>query len=330
MRRIGLAVVLTVGLTLAPLAAEAQQAGKIWRIGSLSTSPVPVPGRYDPSWLAFLQRLRELGYVEGQNLSIEYRSSGGPVEPLPALASELVRLNVDVIVVPSTQPAVAAKQATTKIPIIVGAASDVVETGLVESLVRPGGNVTGLTVSGGDLSRKRLELLKEAIPKIARVAVLADPTNPTHEVFWRATESAAQILRITVQRVDVRAPNDIEGAFVTIGKARPDALVVFPEPMLYAQRKQIDGLARKNRLPTMYALRGHVVEGGLISYAPNYADLYRRMADYVDKVLKGAKPADLPFEEPTKFELIINLKTAKALGLTIPQLLILRADEVIE
>ena len=330
MRRIGLAVMLTVSLALAPLAVEAQQSGKVWRIGSLNTGPIPVPGRIDPTWLAFLQRLRELGYVEGQNLSIEYRSSGGPVDPLPALATELVRLNVDVIVVPSTQPALAAKQATTKIPIVMGAASDVVETGLVKSLARPGGNVTGLTVSGSELSRKRLELLKEAIPKISRVAVLADPTNPTHEIFWRATEGAAQTLGIIVQRVDVRAPQEIDSAFVTIGKARPDALVVFPEPMLYAERKRIGELARKSQLPTMYAIRGHVIEGGLISYAPSFPDLYRRLADYVDKILKGAKPADLPIEEPAKFELVVNLKTAKALGLTIPQLLLLRADEVIE
>ena len=328
-RRVFMAMIACVFLA-APLAAEAQQAGKVWRIGSLNTSPVPVPGRFEPIWLAFVQRLRELGYVEGQNLSIEYRSSGGSVDLLPALAAELVRLNVDVIVVPSTQPAVAAKQATTTIPIVMGAASDVVETGLVRSLARPGGNITGLTVSGSELSRKRLELLKEAAPKASRIAVLADSTNPTHDIFWRATESAAQTLRVRVQRVDARAPQEIEGAFATISKARPDALIVFPEPMLYAERKRIGELTTKGRYPAMFGLRGHVVEGGLISYAPSYPDLYRRLADYVDKIFKGAKPADLPIEEPTKFELVINLKTAKALGLTIPQSLLLRADEVIQ
>jgi len=317
-------------LLAAPLEAEAQQAGKVWRIGSLNTSPRPRQPGSDPIWGAFLQRLRELGYVEGKNLSIEYRSSEGPVEPLPALAAELVRLNIDVIVVPSTQPAMAAKQATKTIPIVMAAASDVVETGLVTSLAQPGGNITGLTVSGSELSRKRLELLKEAMPKVSRIAVLADPTNPTHEIFWRATQSAAQTLRVRVLRVDARAPQEIEAAFAVIGKARAEALIVFPEPMLYAERKRIGDLTTKGRYPAMFALRGHVVEGGLISYAPNYVDLYRRLADYVDKIFKGTKPADLPIEEPTRFELIINLKTAKALGLRIPPSLLQRADEVIQ
>jgi putative ABC transport system substrate-binding protein len=317
-------------LVFAPLAVAAQQAEKMYRIGSLNTSPIPVPGRFDPTWTAFIERLRELGYVEGRNLSIEYRSSNGPVGPLPDLAAELVRRKVDVIVVPSTQPAMAARQATTTIPIVMGAASDVVETGLVKSLARPGGNITGLTVSGRELSRKRVELLKEAIPALSRVWVLADSTNPTHEIFWKETAVAAQRLRIRVQRVDALAPQEIEPAFVEIGKAHPDALIVFPEPMLYAQRRQINALAMKSRLPAMFALRGHVVDGGLISYAPRYPELYRRLADYVDKILKGAKPADLPIEEPASFELVVNLRTAEALGLAIPHSLLLRADEVIQ
>src|SRR2546426_1308614 len=256
MRLIGLAVVLTVSLALAPLAVEAQQSGKVWRIGSLNTGPIPVPGRIDPTWLAFLQRLRELGYVEGQNLSIEYRSSGGPVDPLPALATELVRLNVDVIVVPSTQPALAAKQATTKIPIVMGAASDVLETGLVKSLARPGGNITGLTVSGSELSRKRLELLKAAIPKISRVADLADPTNPTHEIFWSATQGAAQTLGVMVQRrsaqirTDQSEPVEEVAADFVLGEA-PD----FTRPHLHPT----------NRPPFLLGHRvvdlGHGVEG---------------------------------------------------------------------
>jgi putative ABC transport system substrate-binding protein len=318
------------GLVSTPLAAAAQQAERMYRIGSLNTSPIPVPGRFDPIWVAFIERLRELGYVEGKNLSIEYRSSNGPVGPLPELAAELVRLKVDVIVVPSTQPAMAARQVTTTIPIVMGAASDVIETGLVKSLARPGGNITGLTVSGRELSRKRVEFLREATPKVSHLVVLADSTNPVHDIFWRETVVAPQQLHLQVERVDARAPQEVEPAFVEIGRLHPDALIVFPEPMLYAQRGRINDLAMKSRLPAMYGLKGHVVDGGLISYAPRYADLYRRLAEYVDKILKGAKPSDLPIEEPAAFELIINLKTAKALGLTIPPSLLQRADQVIE
>jgi putative tryptophan/tyrosine transport system substrate-binding protein len=316
-------------LLAAPLAAEAQQAGKVWRIGSLNTSPIPVPDQ-NPIWDAFRYRLRELGYIEGQNLTIEYRTTGGPADRLPDLAVELIRLNVDVIVVPATQAALVAKQATRTIPIVLAAGVNPVETGLVKSLARPGGNLTGLSVSGGEVSGKRLELLREVIPKVSRVAVLLDPTNPAHAVFWKDTERAAEKLHLRLQRVTARAPEEIEAAFWAMAKARAEALVVFTEPMLYAQRDRLADLAARNRLPTINMIKGHAEAGDLIAYGPDYRDLYRRVAEIVDKILKGAKPADLPIEQPTKFELVINLKTAKALGLTIPQSLLLRADQVIE
>ncbi len=316
----------TLSVLAAPLAGAAQQAGKVWRIGYTTTAP----RTSNPIFDAFIQRLRELGYVEGQNIVIEWRQAQGSKEGWSEAAAELVRLKLDVIVVPSTQPAMAAKQLTTMTPIVTCAASDVVETGLVSSLARPGGSITGLTVSGGELSRKRLELLKEAILKVSFVVVLADPTNPTHTVFWRETEMAAQTLRVKVQRVEARSPEEIDGAFVTISKARAEALIVFPEPMFYNERRRIGDLTRKSRLPAMFGLRGHVDEGGLMSYAPSYPDLFRRCADYVSKILKGAKPTDLPIEEPTTFEFVVNLKTAKALGLTIPPSLLLRADQVIQ
>ena len=320
---------LTGSLLAAPCAVRAQQAGKVWRIGSLSTSTVPVHDQ-NPIWDAFRYRLRELGYIEGQNLTFEYRTTGGPADRLPDLAAELVRLNVDVIVVPATQAALAAKQATSTIPIVLTAGTNPVETGLVKSLARPGGNLTGLSISGGEVAGKRLALLMEAIPKVSRVAVLLDPTNPAHAINWRETESAAEKLHLRLQRVTAQAPEEIEAAFSAMVKFRAEALVVFTEPMLYAQRSRLADLAARNRLPTINMIKGHAEAGDLMAYGPDYRDLYRRVAEIVDKILKGAKPADLPIEEPTKFELVINLKTAKALGLTIPPSLLSRADQVIE
>jgi putative ABC transport system substrate-binding protein len=330
MKRRTFMAVVSGALLTAPVALEAQQGGKVWRIGWLNTSPVPVPASSNPIWSAFLQRMRELGYVEGQNLLIEYRTSGGHIDPLPALAAELVRLKVDVILVPSTQPALAAKQATTTIPIVLSAGTNPVETGLVNSLARPGGNLTGLSISGGQVSGKRLELLREVVPKVSRIAVLMDPTNPAHAVFWRETESAAQKLRVRLQPVTARAPEEIEAAFSAMAKARAEALIVFTDPMLYSQRSRLADFAARNRLPAMHMIKGHAEAGDLMAYGPDYRDLYRRTAEIVDKILKGAKPADLPIEEPSKFELVINLKTAKALGLTIPPSLLGRADEVIQ
>jgi len=246
---------LTGSLLAAPFTAKAQQAGKVWRIGSLNTSPIPVPDQ-NPIWDAFRYRLRELGYIEGQNLTIEYRTTGGPADRLPDLAAELVRLNVDVIVVPATQAALVAKQATRTIPIVLAAGVNPVETGLVKSLARPGGNLTGLSVSGGEVSGKRLELLREVIPKVSRVAVLLDPTNPAHAVFWKDTERAAEKLHLRLQRVTARAPEEIEAAFWAMAKARAEALVVFTEPMLYAQRDRLADLAARNRLPTINMING--------------------------------------------------------------------------
>ncbi len=330
MRRIGLAVALIAILTFGPRSVEAQQAGKVWRIGSLNTSPIPLPGQMNPIWESFIHRMRELGYVEGQNLLIEFRTTGGSADRLPELAAELVRLNVDVILVPATQAALAAKQATTTIPIVIGAATNPVETGLVASLARPGGNITGLTISGGEVAGKRLELLREVVPRISRVAVLLDPTNPAHAVNWRETERAAQVLHLQLQRVTARAPGEIEGAFADIVNARSEALVVFTEPMIYAERQRIARLAAKNRLPTVSMIKGHAEAGDLLVYGPDYRDLYRRAAEIIAKIFGGTRPADIPIEEPTKFELVINLKTAKALSLTIPQSLLVRADEIIQ
>ena len=325
--RLVVSTILALAMLVGPLAAEAQQAGKVWRIGTLDFFPRPDPGS-NAIWDAFLQRLRELGYVEGQNIAIEWRHVEGG--RFADAAAELVRLNVDVILVPSTRPALAAKQATTTIPIVMAAVGDPVEAGLVRSLGRPGGNITGLSVIGFELSSKRVELLKEALPKVSRVAVLVDPTNPAHAIFWRGTEIAAQALRLKLQRLDVRGPNDFEGAFATMTKERAEALIVLPEPMTYYERRRLADLAARSRLPAMHGLRGHAEAGDLMAYAPDYRDLYRRAAGFVDKVLKGAKPADLPVEQPMTFELVINLKTAKALGLTIPRSVLLRADEIIE
>ncbi len=277
-----------------------------------------------------MHRMRELGYIEGQNLSIEDRTTDGPADRLPDLAAELVRLNADVILVPSTQPALAAKQATTTIPIVLVAPINPVETGLVKSLARPGGNVTGLSISGGELARKRLEFLREVVPNLSRVAVLLDPTNPAHIVFWRETEITARTWHLQLQRVEARAPEEIEAAFRAMAKARAEALVVFTEPMLYAQRGRLADLAARHRLPAVHMIKGHAEAGDLMAYGPDYRDLYRRAAEIVDKILKGAKPADIPVKEPTKFEFVINLRTAKALGLTIPPSLLLRADQLIE
>ena len=322
---------LVAGLLVATMAANAfaQQSDKMRRIGYLSVSP-KYPAGSNPIYDAFVDRLRELGYVEGENISIDWLSAGGYADRLPELASEMVRSNVNVIVCPNTQTTLAAKRATTTIPIVFCAASDPAETGLVNSLARPGGNVTGLSVNGGELSRKRLELLKEVLPTLSNVAVLVDPTNPAQAIWWRETVIAAQVLGLTLHRVEARTPEEIDTAFAAIDKAQVDALFAFTEPMFYNERQRIADLAARRKLPTANAIRGHAVAGDLMVYAPNCPDLYRRCADYVNKIMNGAKPADLPVEEPTKFELVINMKTANALGITIPPAVLLRADELIE
>ena len=327
MRLIGFAVILAVSLVLAPLGAGAQQTGKVYRIGVLeTTSPALNTANLD----AFRQGLRELGYVEGQNLVIEYRSADGRPERFPGLATELVHLKVDLIVTRGTPAVLAAKKATGSIPIVMASSGDPVSYGIVSSLGRPGGNVTGLSTITVELAGKRLELLKEAIPRIARIAQLANMSSPASAANWRQIEVAARSLGLEPQLLDVRKPEDVARAFDTAIKQRADAVHVANDTLTQTNLRRIVDLSAKHRLPSIYASRDFVDAGGLMAYGPSYSDRYRRAATYVDKILKGAKPADLPIEQPTKFELVVNLKTAKALGLTIPQTVILQADQVIE
>jgi putative ABC transport system substrate-binding protein len=315
------------GLLAAPLAAEAQPAGKVTRIGVLEpTSMASNAANLD----AFRQGLRELGYVEGQNFVVEYRSADGRSERFPDLAAELVRLKVDVILTRGTPAVLAAKNATRTIPVVMAASGDPVLSGVVASLARLGGNVTGLSAIVGEISGKRLELLREVIPGVSRIVGLFNMSNPIDALQWKETEIAASSLRVQLQLLDVRKPGDYGRAFDAATKQRAGALVVGLDALTWANRRSIVDLAAKNRLPAIYGAREFVDAGGLIGYGVSYPHLYHRAASFVDKILKGAKPADLPVEQPTKFELVINLKTAKTLGLTIPQLLLQRADEVIQ
>ena len=314
-------------LFAAPLAAEAQPAAKVYRIGVLEpTSMALNAANLD----AFRQGLRELGYVEGRNMRIEYRSADGRSERFPDLAAELVRLKVDVILTRGTPAVMAAKNATGTIPVVMAASGDPVLSGVVASLARPGGNVTGLSAIVVDVSGKRLELLREVIPGVSRIVGLFNMSNPIDALQWKETEIAASSLRVQLQLLDVRKPGDFGRAFDAATKQRAGALVAGADALTWANRRSIVDLAAKNRLPAIYVAREFVDAGGLIGYGVSYPHLYRRAASFVDKILKGAKPADLPIEQPTEFELVINLKTAKALGLTIPPSLLLRADEVIQ
>jgi len=323
-------IIALVVLGAAPLSAEGQQAAKVARIGFLSGSLANGPHLPE----AFRQGLRDLGYIEGHDVVIEYRDAEGKYERLPALAAELVARKVDVIFVGGSTPAaLAARQATKTVPIVFAAIPDPVSSGLVTSLARPGGNVTGLSALSPELVGKRLELLKRAVPGVSLVAVLWQPGaagERTVKDVLKEAEVAAQALGARLQFVEARGPADIERAFSDMTRARADALTVLPGAMFVNERRRLVDLAAKNRLPAVYGLREYVDTGGLMAYGPNLADLYRRVATYVDRILKGMKPGDLPVEQPTKFELVINLKTAKALGLTIPQSLLLRADEVIQ
>ncbi len=326
LRTVGLIVTLALGLLLAPLAADAQQAGKVYRIGFLS----PVAPTTAPTWdEAFRQGLRELGYVEGRNIAIEYRWAEDKYERLPDLAAELVRLKVDVIVAVAVA-ARAAKQATSTIPIVFAVVGDPLGDKLVASLARPGGNITGLTTIAGELIGKQLELLKETAPQVSRVAVLQNLGTPSHPRWVREAAGAARALGVQLRALEVRRSKDLDAAFTAITGERADALLVLPDAMFVNHRARIADFAAKSRLPSVYGLREHAEAGGLISYAANRPDILRRAATYVDKILKGAKPADLPVEQPTRFELVINLKTAKALGLTIPQSILICADQVIQ
>jgi len=311
-------------LLVTPLAAGAQQPAKVPRIGILRSGSAP-----DPLVEAFRQGLRELGYAEGRNITIEYRWAEGRETQLPDLAADLVRLQVDVIVAAGQAPALAAKHATAAIPIVMPASADPVGLGLVASLGRPGGNVTGLTGLGDELAGKRMQLLKETFPRVSRAAVLWEPAGSAEMV--RASETAARALGIRLQTLRAGRPDDLASAFAEAQQDRADALFVLPSGFFYAQRARLVELAAKHRLPAMYDQKDFVVgSGGLMSYGANFHDLFRRAAGYVDKILKGAKPADLPVEQPTKYELVINLKTAKALGLTIPPSVLARADEIIQ
>jgi putative ABC transport system substrate-binding protein len=313
-------------LLAAPLAAEAQQTA---RIGYLALNLDANPRYRD----AFRLGLRDLGYVEGRNLVIEYRDAEGKPERLAASAAELVALNVDVIVAPGTLAALAAKRATATIPSVLPTIGDPVADGLVKSLARPGGNVTGLSNLTGDLIGKCMQLLKEAVPGATRVAVLTHPgsaTAKTDKDYATRAPAAGRSLGFVVQLIDAGRPVDLDRAFAEMTRWRANALVVMPYATLLQERARITAMAAKQRLPAVYAYRESVVAGGLMSYGPDLADQFRRSAAYVDRILKGASPADLPVEQPTKFELVINLKTAKALGLTIPPSLLQRADEMIQ
>ena len=307
-----------------PLAARAQSA---YRIGVLETTSAALnAANFD----ALRQGLRQHGYIEGQNLVIEYRSADGRAERFPDLAAELVRLNVDLIVTRGTPAIFAAKNATKTIPVVMAASGDPLGAGVVAGLARPGGNVTGLSAFVTELQAKRLELLREMVPRINRIAALLNMSSPAEPPQWEKTKVAARTLGIEPQLLDVRKPEDLGRAFETAIRQRADALVVGINVLTQANRRPIADLAMKHRLPAIYASREFVDAGGLVVLGVSYPDLYRRAATYVDKILKGAKPADLPIEQPTKFELIINLKTAKALGLDVPPTLLGRADEVIE
>ncbi len=318
------------GLLATPLAVEGQQAGRAYRIGFLSLGSEPEPSSLAPYRIAFQQELRERGWIEGRNIVFEPRFAHFKSEQLPELMAELLRLKVDIILVSSTEAALAAKRATTSIPIVMTDVGDPVGTGLVAGLARPGGNVTGLSFLGTELTGKQLDLLKEAIPRLSLVGVLSNPANASHASRLKEAEVTAERLRVQLLLLGARSAAELDSAFVSLAERRAGALLVLGDPFFGQQWNRLVLLAVKTRLPTMYAWREHVVAGGLMSYGVNLVELYRHVAVYVDKILKGAKPADLPVEQPTKFELVINLKTAKALGLTIPPSLLLRADQVIE
>ena len=319
-------IALVGGAAVWPVAVGAQQPGKVPTIGFLGGNTAAAMAQWTA---AFVARLRELGWVEGRTVAIEYRWAEGSSDRLADIAAEFVRRKVDVIVTHSAEPVLAAKQATSVIPIVFGAAADPVGSGLVASLARPGGNVTGLSVQFTDLAGKRLELLREVVPNLRRLAIMANVGAPGAVLEMREVQAAARTLGIEATTSEIRRVEDMAPAFEAL-KDRAEALYVASDPLINTNRLRITTLALTARLPTVYAFREYVEAGGLMSYGANFPDLFRRAADYVDKILKGAKAGDLPVEQPTKFELVINLKTAKALGLTVAPRLLDRADEVIE
>jgi len=317
----------TLSLLASPLAAQAQQAGRVYRIGMLETRSTVLNAA---NINAFRQGLLELGYKEGQNLEIVYRSSDGHVERFPGLASELVRVQVDLILTRGTPAALAAKRATRTIPVVMAASADPVGTGIVASLGRPGGNVTGLSSADIEVYAKRVQLLRELLPKLTRIAAIFNMGNPVIPPQWNAVEVSARSLGIQAQLLDVRRPEDLGRAFEAAAKQHAEALMVGVDGVTQGNLRTIAELAAKQRLPSIYGAKEYVDFGGLITYGASDPHMYHRAATFVDKIFKGAKPADLPVEQPTTFELIINVKTAKTLGLTIPQPLLLRADEIIQ
>jgi len=332
--RAALVAALALGFVAAPLAADAQSAGKIPRIGFLSPTSSS-DARGNPSDLAvlfsaFREGLHELAYVEGRNITIESRWAEGNYDRLPGLAADLIRLKMDVIVTYGTPAAQAAKRATGTTPIVMAAIIDPVASGLVTSLARPGGNVTGQSMMSPDLAEKQLEILKEVVPKISRVAVLHNPANPGNAPQVRRAQDAARALGVRLQILGARDPGEIDSAFAAMTAEQAGAVIVLVDAVLQNNRTRITDLAARHRLPTVYGLHEYAEVGGLLAYGPNRLDMFRHAATYVDRILKGAKPGDLPVEQPNKFTLVINLKTAKALGLTIPPPLLLRADQIIE
>jgi len=325
---VGLMVLLTLGVLGMPFAAAQQQTQTMPRIGVLTSGSLAS----DAAWIeAFRQGLRALGYVEGHSISIEYRYGEGKTERYPALVTELVQRHVAVLVVGGATATRAATQVTTLLPLVMTNVTDPVALGLVASLARPGGNLTGVSNLAPELGGKRLELLKELVPQLARVAALGDPSSPSHAPQWRETERAARAFGVQVQAWEVREPHpDFAGAFAAITRSRADALITLSQPLIEVYRQQIVDFTATQRLPAIFHRREFVDAGGLMSYAANAADLYRRAATFVDKILHGAQPAELPVEQPVKFDLVINLKAAKALGLTVPPGILLQATEVIQ
>jgi putative ABC transport system substrate-binding protein len=316
---------LGLGLLVMPLAVDAQQRAKMPRVGFVCAMSGP-----SSHTEGFLRGLRELGYVEGKNIAIEYRFADGRLERFRDFAAELVKQKVDIIVVASSQAIHPAKDATRTIPIVMAQSDDPVGSGFVAGLARPGGNITGLTTMSPELSGKRLELLKEVVPRVSRVAVLWNAANPVAALELTETEVAARVLGVKLQPLKVKGPNDLGPAFSAMTRERSGAVIVLPDFIFFDHRARLVDLAAKSRLPVIYEGREFADAGGLMAYGPRYDELFRRSAVFVDKILKGAKPADLPVEQPTRFDLVINGKTAKALGLTIPQSVLIRADQVIQ
>jgi putative ABC transport system substrate-binding protein len=327
LRTVGLIITLAIGNFAAPLEAEAQPAARAYRVGVLLPAPAAAVGTH---LQALREGLRELGYVEGQNLALELKWVTTAESELDRLAADLVQAKVDVLVTWTTPATLAAMRATSTVPIVMVAVGDPVGNGLVASLARPGGNVTGVSNVSRELSGKLLELLREIHPGATRIAALRNPTNPASELLWRETQTAAQALGVQLQLVQMHEPGELEAAFAAMLRARASGAVVLADALFLAERNRIAALARKARLPTVFERAENVEAGGLMSYGPKLTGQFRQAAAYVDKILRGAKPADLPVEQPTTFELVINRKTAAALGLTIPPSLLVRADRVIE